>query len=71
MPRVRIRAAYKTGNITGVALHQEGNKVALQVYNVQTAGAASTPTDTILILVENGSGGRARMAHRSRGAPAV
>jgi len=49
MPRVRIGAAYKTGNNTGVALHQEGNKVALQVYNMQTAGAASTPTDTILV----------------------
>jgi len=37
MPRVRIGAAYKTGNITGVALHQEGNKVALQVYIVHRA----------------------------------
>eukprot|EP00962_Isochrysis_galbana_P046865 scaffold18987_cov109-Isochrysis_galbana.AAC.6 len=34
---------------TGIALHQEGNKVALQVYIMQTAGAASTPTHTILV----------------------
>eukprot|EP00962_Isochrysis_galbana_P018501 scaffold5340_cov131-Isochrysis_galbana.AAC.5 len=49
MPRVRIGAAYTTGNNTGVALHQEGNKVALQEYSAHTAGAAFTPTDTILV----------------------
>jgi len=49
MPRVRIGAAYKTGNTTCVALLQVGNKVALQVYAAQTPYAASTPTDTIIV----------------------
>eukprot|EP00962_Isochrysis_galbana_P035445 scaffold12156_cov114-Isochrysis_galbana.AAC.4 len=35
MPRVRIGAAYKFGSTTGVALLQDGNKVALQVFQAQ------------------------------------
>eukprot|EP00962_Isochrysis_galbana_P009695 scaffold2702_cov116-Isochrysis_galbana.AAC.12 len=53
MPRVRIGAAYKTGNITGVALLQEGNKVVLQVFQAQSEGATCAPTTAI--IVENAS----------------
>eukprot|EP00962_Isochrysis_galbana_P020762 scaffold6088_cov128-Isochrysis_galbana.AAC.1 len=53
MPRVRIGAAYKTGNTTGVALLQDGNKVALQVFQAQNEGATCTPTTTV--IVENAS----------------
>eukprot|EP00962_Isochrysis_galbana_P024369 scaffold7464_cov136-Isochrysis_galbana.AAC.3 len=44
MPRIRIGAFYTSGNDTGVALRQEGNEVALQVY--KTADGAGTPTST-------------------------
>eukprot|EP00962_Isochrysis_galbana_P000649 scaffold184_cov106-Isochrysis_galbana.AAC.1 len=53
MPRVRIGAAYKAGNTTGVALRQDGNKVVLQVFQSQNEGATCAPTTAI--IVENAS----------------
>eukprot|EP00962_Isochrysis_galbana_P017210 scaffold4950_cov99-Isochrysis_galbana.AAC.3 len=47
MARIRIGAFYKSGNDTGVALRQEGNEVAWQVY--KTADGAGTPTSTTLV----------------------
>eukprot|EP00962_Isochrysis_galbana_P053715 scaffold25217_cov97-Isochrysis_galbana.AAC.1 len=49
MPRVRIGAAYKFGSTTGVALLQDGNKVALQVFQAQEEGATCAPTRTITV----------------------
>jgi len=49
MPRVRIGAAYKFGSTTGVALLQDGNKVALQVFQAQEEGATCAPTNTITV----------------------
>eukprot|EP00962_Isochrysis_galbana_P044124 scaffold17010_cov101-Isochrysis_galbana.AAC.1 len=45
MPRVRIGAAYKFGSTTGIALLQDGNKVALQVFQAQEEGATCAPTN--------------------------
>eukprot|EP00962_Isochrysis_galbana_P025337 scaffold7791_cov133-Isochrysis_galbana.AAC.1 len=53
MPRVRIGAAYKAGNTTGVALRQDGNKVVMQVFQSQNEGATCAPTTAI--IVENAS----------------
>eukprot|EP00962_Isochrysis_galbana_P025405 scaffold7829_cov132-Isochrysis_galbana.AAC.1 len=49
MPRVPIGAAYKFGSTTGVALLQDGNKVALQVFQAQEEGATCAPTNTITV----------------------